>query len=80
MMELLQKRAEMVQQIKDLQDRIGLRQGQQIDADMHIRYLDMYKNEDESPYKRQRIEESDFGCIYQTELLNCQISHQSFHK
>ena len=52
MMELLQKRAELVQQIKDLQDRIGLRQGQQIDTDMHLRYLEMYKNEDESPYKK----------------------------
>lgn len=57
MLELLQKRAEMVQQIKDLQDRIGLRQGQQIDADMHLKYLEMYKNEDESPYKKQRVEE-----------------------
>ena len=46
MMELLQKRAEMVQQIESLQDKIGYRQGQTVDIDMHLKYLEMYKNED----------------------------------
>lgn len=57
-MELLGKRAELVQKIEELQDRIGFRQGQHIDADMHLRYLEMYKNEDESPTKKQRTEEN----------------------
>ena len=42
MIELLQKRVDLVQKINDLQDKIGTRQGQHIDTDMHLKYLEYY--------------------------------------
>lgn len=57
MIELLQKRVDLVRKINELQSKIGSRQGQQIDFEMHTKYLDHYEDNNQYPAKVQKTED-----------------------